>query len=154
MAEKVAKKAAKKIYILDTNVLLYDPRAMFSFEGVLVGIPIMVLEELENFKRENSGRGKNARDTVRYLDQLREKGSLADGVKIENGGTLMILFAPEPVPKNFLLNPQVIDNKILLVAVVCKEKGYEVRFISKDLNARVKADVLGIEAEDYLKGYV
>ena len=149
-----SQRLSKKLYILDTNVLLHDPRAMFSFEGVQVGIPIMVLEELENFKRESSGRGKNARETVRYLDQLRSQGSLHDGVKIENGGSVMILFTPENIPKNFILNTDIVDNEILLTAVAYRDQGYDVRFISKDLNARVKADVLGLAAEDYLKGYV
>ena len=145
--------SSKKIYVLDTNVLLHDPRAMFSFAGVLVGIPIMVLEELEQFKKESSGRGKNARETVRYLDNLRLQGSLSDGVKLENGGTLRILFTPDSFPHP-ALNINVIDNQILLTALSFKNQGYEVKFISKDLNARVKADVLGMESEDYLKGYV
>ncbi len=144
----------KKLYVLDTNVLLHDPRAMFSFSGALVGIPIMVLEELEQFKRESSGRGKNARETVRYLDDLRLKGSLSEGVLLDNGGTLKILFTPESFPSHPVLKVDVIDNQILLTALAYKNEGYEVKFISKDLNARVKADVLGMESEDYLKGYV
>ncbi len=146
--------SSKKLYVLDTNVLLYDPRAMFSFIGVMVGIPIMVLEELEQFKRESSGRGKNARETVRYLDDLRFKGSLNDGVHLENGGVLKILFTPESFNTHPVLKIDIIDNQILLTALSYKYQGYDVKFISKDLNARVKADVLGMESEDYLKGYV
>jgi PhoH-like ATPase len=145
---------SKKLYVIDTNVLLHDPRAMFSFAGALVGIPIMVLEELEQFKRESSGRGKNARETVRYLDDLRLKGSLSEGVHLDNGGTLKILFTPESFTSHPVLKVDVIDNLILLTALAYKNDGYEVKFISKDLNARVKADVLGMESEDYLKGYV
>ncbi|MFT6765837.1 MAG: PhoH-like ATPase [Alteromonas naphthalenivorans] len=144
----------KKMYILDTNVLLHDPRAMFSFEGALVGIPIMVLEELEQFKKESSGRGKNAREIVRYLDMLRKDGSLSEGVKTEEGSIIRVLFTPDNVPVNASLSVDLVDNEILLTAVGYKNQGYEVRFISKDLNARVKADVLGLESEDYLKGYV
>lgn len=145
---------SKKLYVLDTNVLLHDPHSMFTFAGVVVGIPIMVLEELEHFKRESSDRGKNARETVRYLDGLREKGSLSEGVKLDNGGTLRILFTPEAFPTHPVLKVDLIDNQILLTAFAYKNKGYDVKFISKDLNARVKADVLGIPSEDYLKGYV
>ncbi len=150
----VQKEAAQKMYVLDTNVLLHDPRSMFSFTGALVGIPIMVLEELENFKRESSGRGKNARETVRYLDQLREKGSLSEGVPLEGGGHLRILFSPEHYAQNSPLTTAIMDNEILLTAAAYQKQGYDVKFISKDLNARVKADVIGLPAEDYLKGYV
>ena len=141
------------MYVLDTNVLLHDPRSLFSFGSALVGIPIMVLEELEQFKRESSGRGKNARETVRYLDQLREKGSLSEGVHIEGGGAIRVLFAPERFPENSPLDTGIMDNEILLTAA-SYQKEFDVRFISKDLNARVKADVIGLPAEDYLKGYV
>ncbi len=149
-----SKQTTQKMYVLDTNVLLHDPRSMFSFHGSLVGIPIMVLEELEQFKRESSGRGKNARETVRYLDQLREKGNLSHGVPIEGEATLRVLFAPEHYPENSPLNTGIMDNEIIMTAAAYQEKGYDVKFISKDLNARVKADVIGLPAEDYLKGYV
>lgn len=144
----------KKLYILDTNVLLHDPRAMFSFEGASVGIPIMVLEELEQFKKESSGRGKNAREIVRYLDMLRKDGSLNEGVKTENGSTIRVLFTPDNVPVNASLSVDLVDNEILLTAAGYQNQGFDIRFISKDLNARVKADVLGLASEDYLKGYV
>ncbi len=144
----------KKMYVLDTNVLLHDPRSMFAFHGSLVGIPIMVLEELEQFKRESSGRGKNARETVRYLDQLRDKGNLSEGVHTEDGSSLKILFVPENYSEDSPLNTGIVDNEILLTALYYKKQGYDVKFISKDLNARVKADVIGLMAEDYLKGYV
>lgn len=145
---------SKKMYVLDTNVLLHDPRAMFSFADSLVGIPIMVLEELEKFKRENSGRGKSAREAVRYLDQLREKGHLNQGVDAGNGGLIRILFSPQDIAQKPILSLSLADNLILLTALSYKEAGYDVRFISKDLNARVKADALGLESEDYLKGHV
>ena len=142
------------MYVLDTNVLLHDPRAMFSFDGAQVGIPIMVLEELEQFKKETSGRGKNAREIVRYLDTLRKEGSLSEGVKTENGSTIKILFTPENMPVNSSLSVDLIDNEILLTASGYQKQGYDVHFITEDLNARIKADVLGLAAEDYLKGYV
>ena len=149
----VPNESKQKMYVLDTNVLLHDPRSLFSVHGALVGIPIMVLEELEKFKRETSGRGKNARESVRYLDQLREQGSLSDGVAMDGGGMLRVLFTPEHALPNFPLDTGIMDNKILMTAAACQEK-YDVRFISKDLNARVKSDVIGLPAEDYLKGYV
>lgn len=146
-----------RIFILDTNVLLHDPESIFSFKGANVGIPIMVLEELDKFKAESTDRGYNSRQAIRHLDNLRTKGSLREGVELDNGGTLKVLFVPEgaesaKLPKSLVID--LIDNLILLTALQLKNKGADVKFISKDLNARVKADVLGIEAQDYLKGHI
>jgi len=142
------------MYVLDTNVLLHDPRAIFSFEKAFVAIPIVVLEEMDKFKIESSERGKNAREFIRYLDNLRQKGSLKNGVSLENGGTLQILFTPDGIPVQSPLNVDLVDNEILLSAAALQDQGYDVQFISKDLNARVKADVLGVKSQDYLKGSV
>lgn len=142
----------KKIFILDTNVLIHDPKAMFSFTGAHVGIPATVLEELDQFKGEGTERGRNSRQAIRYLDELREKGSLRDGVALEGGGTLQILFYDDTaLKKTPLIKTAGGDNVILLTALAMKQKGYEVIFISKDLNARVKADAIGIATEDYSK---
>jgi PhoH-like ATPase len=142
----------KKIFILDTNVLIHDPKAMFSFDGAHVGIPAKVLEELDQFKGEGTERGRNSRQAIRYLDELRAKGSLRDGVKLEDGGILQILFYDETaLKKTPLISSASSDNEIILTALVMKQQGYEVIFISKDLNARVKADAIGIATEDYSK---
>jgi PhoH-like ATPase len=147
---------AQRIYLLDTNVLMYDPEAMFTFKGAHVGIPIMVLEELDRFKDESTERGYNARQVIRHLDALRAKGSLREGVNLETGGMLTVFFVPETdqiaLPLSMSLN--VSDNMILLTALDLKNRNYDVQFISKDLNARVKADALGIASQDYLKGRV
>lgn len=146
---------ANRIYLLDTNVLVHDPESIFSFKSALVGIPITVLEELDTFKGESTDRGHNARETIRNLDVLRTQGSLRDGVELDNGGRLKVFFPPEDqeeLPLAMSIN--VSDNIILMTALKLKKEGYNVQFISKDLNARVKADALGIEAQDYLKGQV
>lgn len=149
----VKKATHKKIYVLDTNVLLHDPRALESFEGVTIGIPAAVLEELDTFKREGTDRGRNTREVIRQLDALRERGSIGDGVKLDNGGTLRVLFPPLKAPHlPFELKSQ--DNEIILTALTLKLDGYDVKLITKDLNVRVKADALGIATEDYLKEYV
>ena len=147
--------AFQKMYILDTNVLLYDPRSLENFKGSLVGIPIMVLEELDAHKTQSTQRGFNSREVIRRLDELRQRGSLKDGVQLDNGGMLKVLFTspeekcdPSPLPLD------VVDNQILYTAYCQKKAGYEVCFISKDINARVKSDVIGIPAEDYLKDVV
>jgi PhoH-like ATPase len=146
--------ASEKIYILDTNVLIHDPQSIFSFEGALLGIPIVVLEELDRFKSENSLRGRNTREVIRYLDLLRDKGSFAKGIQLDNKGTLYVLFGDIETHITIPLNLHEADNRILLIALMMKEKGYEVHLISKDLNMRVKADVVGIQAHDYIKDIV
>ncbi|MGH7330416.1 MAG: PIN domain-containing protein, partial [Polyangiaceae bacterium] len=81
----------RKNYVLDTNILLHDPRAIFRFEDNNVIIPIFCIEEVDQFKREGSERGRNARTIARLLDELREKGgSLSTGVKLESGGSLRV----------------------------------------------------------------
>ena len=145
--------ADKKFYVLDTNVLIEDPESIFHFKDVFIGIPITVLEELDTIKTENSGRGSNARMITRHLDKLRSKGSLADGVELENGSVVKILFEKSK-DSSSSLGFNVADNKILLNVTYLKEQGYNVVFVTKDINARIKADALGIEAQDYLNGLV
>ena len=89
----------KKNYVLDTNVLLHDPRAIFKFEDNDVVLPIFVIEEIDQFKREGTERGRNARTISRLLDEQRgDEGSLARGVPLDGGGTLRILI-PEKRPQ-------------------------------------------------------
>ncbi len=144
----------KKIYLLDTNVLVYDPRAIFSFDGAYVGIPAVVLEELEQFKQESTDRGRNTREVIRYLDELRQRGSLGDGVTLDNGSILQVIFLVEGTLPKLPFIMQSGDNEILLTLLFLKQQGHDVCFISKDLNARVKTDALGIEAQDYVSEYV
>jgi len=84
---------AKKIYVLDTNVLLHDANALFSFEDNEVVVPLPAIEELDRFKRDGGEVGRNARQTARCLDELRRKGVLTNGgVPLENGGRLRVAF--------------------------------------------------------------
>ncbi len=142
---------SKRLYVLDTNVLVHDPNAFNAFANAQVGIPITVLEELDGFKSESSERGYSARETIRKLDALREKGSLREGIQLENGATLRVLFLPETVPAAMPFGVEKHDNLILATALALKDIGQDVHFITKDINARVKADVLKISTEDYLK---
>jgi len=76
-----------KHFVLDTNVLIHDPRAIFQFADNEVVIPIFVLEEVDQFKKEASERGRNAREVARLLDGLREQGGrLSDGIALPDGG--------------------------------------------------------------------
>ncbi len=147
--------AAEKIYILDTNVLVHDPEALFSFDHNTVGIPIMVLEELDKFKSESSQRGFNSREVIRQLDALRGRGSLKNGVPLDNGGKLQVLFVPLKEEDCVWSLPQdILDNQILYTAYCKYKSGAEVQFVSKDINARVKSDAIGIPAIDYIKDTV
>ncbi|HKI52066.1 MAG TPA: PhoH family protein [Geothermobacteraceae bacterium] len=142
----------KKTYVLDTNVLLHDPQALFRFEDNDLVIPITVIEEIDNFKKNLSETGRNARHVSRYLDQLRKSGSLVDGIKLENGGTLLVaLYTDSSAQK---LPPELRadrgDNRILAVALQYKETcDSPVVFVTKDTNLRIKSDALGLIAEDY-----
>ncbi|MBN1549464.1 PhoH family protein [Candidatus Babeliales bacterium] len=146
--------AEGKLYVLDTNVLIHDPRALFTFGKDHVGIPFVVLEELDQFKRESSDRGRNAREAIRYLDSLRSRGFLSDGVQLDSGGTIRLILPTTDVSVKGILQKDLADNDILMTTLLMRKAGWDAIFVSKDLNARVKADVLGIPAEDYLKGVV
>lgn len=142
-----------KNYILDTNVLLHDPHSLLSFEENNVLIPIEVIEEIDRFKRESTELGQNARAVSRMLDGYRGEGSLSAGVKLPTGGKLRI-----PVQKKSLTNGNghgkngtSVDNKILALAKEIQKahpKSSTI-LVSKDINLRIKADALGLEAEDY-----
>jgi PhoH-like ATPase len=143
----------KILYVLDTNVLIHDPESIFSFENSIIGIPIMVLAELDRFKGDSTQRGFHAREVIRMLDTLRGRGNLKEGVILDNGSLLQVLFIPQmdTTCPPFDLPDDITDNQILYTAFCMQKRGYTVRFVSKDLNARVKSDVIGIPALDYLK---
>lgn len=141
------------MYVLDTNVLLHDPTAIFNFTGGTVGIPALVLEELDQFKGEGTGRGRSTREIIRLLDGLRSRGSLSEGVQLENDSLVKVIFLKEPLPHTpFKLDVK--DNEIILTALSAQQEGYTVIFVSKDLNARVKADALGLQTQDYFREHI
>ena len=136
-----------RTYILDTNVLLSDPKSMFVFEEHNIIIPIWVLEEVDKFKIEMNERGFNARNVSRYLDKLRERGSLQEGVRLNGGGTLRVEWDGSlPSTKEGY-----VDNAIIRLAQRLKDANPDVQYVlvSRDTNMRVKADALGIKAENY-----
>ncbi len=142
-----------KIYILDTTVLLYDAQALFKFEENTVVIPITVIEDIDRFKKDQSETGRNARQTSRHLDALREKGSLSAGVKLENNGIVLVKLDAGATGKRFprQFNGNSRDDLILAIALDVKESadGVPTLFVSKDINLRIKADALGLTVEDY-----
>ena len=142
---------SRKNFIIDTSVLLYDKNSISSFPGNNVIIPLVVLDELDRFKDSAGLLGENARYVNRFLDALRSKGNLNDGIETDNGQTIKIEgLAPLHIPIS--LNVELGDNKIIGVARrVLKESNEDVIVVTKDINFRVKCDALGIKAEDYYK---
>lgn len=139
-----------KYFVLDTNVLLHNPDSLTSFADNSIVLPMTVIEELDKFKRNNDELGRNARHVIRQLDKLRNQGTLKDGVTMENGGVLRITVERRDMP-GALLDMSIADNRILAVANNLHEEGKEVIFVSKDINARLKADALGIAVMDFEK---
>lgn len=142
----------KKVYVLDTNVLLSDPKAIYSFDKNDVVIPSVVLQEIDNKKTLMNEIGKNARYFSKQVDKLRELGKLHKGVKMENGGTLKVVAPPQDSKAydNFLDSS--VDTRIIATAKMLQESmvnNNKVIVVSKDTNVRVKADVEDVFAEDY-----
>ncbi|OKP69509.1 hypothetical protein A3844_04645 [Paenibacillus helianthi] len=147
----------KKIFVLDTNVLLHDPNSIFAFKEHEVVIPAVVLEEIDSKKRNADEIGRNARTVSRLLDGLRELGHLHSGVVLEHGGTLKVELNHRSFVKVQEMFGEVSnDNRILAVALNYLHEENEkaepspVVLVSKDVLVRIKADVLGITPEDYL----
>jgi PhoH-like ATPase len=141
----------KKNYVLDTNVLLHDPQAIFSFVDNNVIIPIFVIEEVDQFKREGSERGRNARTISRLLDALREKsGSLSEGVPLENKGTLKVALPRKRERLSVALDPSKADHAILQTALEVRDSGdCPTVLVTMDTNLRIRADALGVTAQNY-----
>ncbi len=143
---------SRKSFVIDTNVLLHDPEAIKRFKGNDVIIPLVVLEELDTMKRLSDEIGKNARHVMRYVDSLKNtgKGDLSAGVPIEEGIIVKIhVELKPPEKKTFPLPLDRATNKILLTAFILKEQGEDVVLVSKDFVTRVKAEAIGLQAEDY-----
>ncbi len=139
----------KKIFVLDTNVLLFDPSAFRKFGKNTVFIPLIVIEEIDRFKKDQNENGRSARNFSRYIDDLRSRGSLAEGVALDSGGTLIISVDRRVDSKNLPIDVSINDNLILSSALAFKLDGEDVLLVTKDINLRLKADILGVPAEDY-----
>lgn len=140
----------KKTFVLDTNVLLHDPESILKFPKNHIVIPVTVLEEIDRMKRLPNELGKNARTVFRMLDSLANegKGDLHKGLNLDNGATLRIQLHSRAQMVGDLA-PAIKDNKILMSALLLQEQGDTVVFVSKDFAARIKAEAIGLEAEDY-----
>ncbi|MCK4797041.1 MAG: PhoH family protein [Spirochaetes bacterium] len=146
-----------KIFVIDTNVILYDHRCIYSFEEHDIVIPITVIEEMDRFKRGNEIINYNARQFAREMDALSEDKLFSEGVKLKTGG---IIIVDTNINKDDYLNKvfweDKPDHRIISVAYnLQKEHGKgKVVFVSKDMNLRMKAKSIGVHSEDYETGKV
>ncbi len=140
-----------KIYVLDTNVPLADPNALYAFGSNDVVIPSTVLQELDSKKKLMDELGFNARYTSKQLDKLREKGKLHEGVQLSNGGVLKVVLPPKESFVYDHLSEKNNDLLIIATAYAIKQEfnDKQVILVSRDTNVRVIADVVGVEAEGY-----
>ncbi len=151
--------APSRLFVLDTNVLLHDPMALFRFEEHDIFLPMIVLEELDNHKKGMTEVARNGRQTSRLLDALAGvKGAdMAEGLQLDStgyrdaGGKLYFETTPLEAIMPAALPQGKADNKILGVVAALEKKHAprEVILVSKDINMRVKARALGLAAEDY-----
>tara|TARA_R100000234_G_C4985417_1_gene172986 strand:+ start:58 stop:1368 length:1311 start_codon:yes stop_codon:yes gene_type:complete len=144
--------AKKKIYVIDTSVYLTDASCIYSFGNNDIVIPLKVLEEIDKHKKRQDGVGSNARRIIRILDELRAKGNLQKGVRIEKGKGILRVKGYHPLtelPSD--LNPSIPDNIIIGAALTegMESPTRKIIVVSKDVNMRVICDSVGIAAEDY-----
>ncbi len=156
-AKRTRKK--KKIFVLDTSVILHNHNAIHSFEDNDVAIPITVLEELDNFKKGHDTKNYEAREFIRIMDKLSEKASLQKWIPLDmpKGGKFKVILDEH-------INDQATkiygghknDHKILNAALSLKEEhpGKQIIMVTKDINLRIKAKALNITAEDFETGKI
>ncbi len=138
--------------VLDTNVILFDALAILKFQDADIHIPLSVIEEVDRFKRDPGENGRNARQFSRFIDMLRAKGSLASGVQLDQSETVVHIntdFATAGLPPELISDSA--DHRILATAIALQKHNprAKVELISKDINLRIKADVLGVPARDF-----
>ena len=141
----------RKIYVIDTNILIHAPEAILNFEDNEVLLPMVVLEELDGLKNSEKEKGRNAREAIRHLENLRVQGNLVEGVETEQGGIIRVeknyvdIELPTDMPEDKM------DNRILKVCLGL-QKDYpegQIILVTKDMLLRIKAQLLSITAQDY-----
>ncbi|SMO78284.1 PhoH family protein [Gracilimonas mengyeensis] len=148
------KKKEKKIFVLDTSVLLYDYEAVRNFEKNDVAIPITVLEELDTFKKGNNVINLHAREFIRYLDSISDANMLQNWISLNgrsHGKLRVIANGENSLDATKVYGSDKNDHRIINTALHLKEEhpGKRVILVSKDINLRLKARALNLEAEDY-----
>lgn len=144
---------SKKV-VVDTNVILFDSSSIQKFYESDLYIPMSVIEEIDRFKKDPGENGRNARQFSRFIDVLRDKGKLSEGVLLEDRKTRIFVRADleneAGLPAE--LNHEKADNRILGTALSLQKTFDDVELITKDINLRIKADVFGVKARDYEGG--
>ena len=142
---------ALKNFVLDTNVLLHDPDCIFQFGDNTVVIPIVVIEEVDTFKKNPSELGRNARQVSRHIDALRTRGSLIEGVKLpeREKGMLKVVVCNTALPSGHAISHEA-DSLIMSTALqVQNETKAPTVLITMDTNLRIRANALGLDSVDY-----
>ena len=139
----------RKTYVLDTNVLIQAPYALESFQDNHIVLPLAVLEELDGLKRSDGERGSNARQVIRFLERLRLQGNLLAGVPLPGGGTLRLEVNHVGVALPEGMDPDSPDNRILKVCKGLRDEGIGATLVTRDIVARIKAQMMGVSAEDF-----
>jgi PhoH-like ATPase len=145
-----------KQYLCDTNVLVHNPHSILDFQENTVLIPIEVLEEIDKFKRESSDRGAHARAVSRLLDGFRAQGRLSDGVALPNGGRLQVVLPSRDGHRPHGLADKSVDDRVVELTRELQAANPDTPtiLVTKDINLRIKADALGLCAEDYETDHV
>ena len=142
-------------YILDTNILLFDPQSLLHYPGSDVIVTLEVLEEIDGFKHDPNERGRNSRTVGHIIDGLRARGAIGEGVPLDHGGRLRVLCrvpVDAEAAASFEDRPESrVSNSILAAALYLRrtEPAVPVAIVTKNVNLRVRADVFGIPASDY-----
>lgn len=138
-------------YILDANVLLYEPDCIFAYPDAHVVIPISVIEEIDHFKREFNEVGRNARLVSQILDRIRMDGSLTDGIQLENGGLLSVFIVEEKAVRlPAFINLAKSSNRVLAATLLIHQKyPKQTVLVTNDINLRVRVSALGIKVIAY-----
>ncbi len=152
-------KKEKKIFVLDTSVILYDHNAVKNFQEHDVAIPITVLEELDNFKKGNDTKNFEAREFIRFIDKISGEHSLQDWIPLEGTGRgkfKVQMHNRSQVDAEVIFDDRKADHRILNAALTLQEEnpGSKVIMVTKDINLRLKAKALNLPAEDYETGKI
>ncbi len=157
---KVKKDKEKKIFVLDTSVIIYEHNSILNFDEHDIGIPITVLEELDNFKKGNDTKNFEAREFIRLIDKLAKDQMLHNWHPINGKGKgnfkVLMHTGGGASDANVIFNEDKADHRILNSALQLQreEKGRKIILVSKDINLRLKAKALGLQAEDYTTGKI
>lgn len=158
---KAKKDKERKIFVLDTSVIIYEHNSILNFDEHDIGIPITVLEELDNFKKGNDTKNFEAREFIRLIDKLAKEQMLHQWNPINGKGkgrfkVVMDTAGNGLVDASKVFGEDKADHRILNSALLLQreEKGRKVILVSKDVNLRLKAKALGLQAEDYTTGKI